>query len=101
DTGFSSSTISKSNSFMSSSSETSESDDFQPRKNRISLVIKDRSQIKTDDNIQDLRSAVSRLSLRGPLNKNTINKEDELFDGLAKRRSQKWEEEHLGKMRKS
>lgn len=101
ETGFSSGTMSKSSSFMSSSSEDSESDDFQPRKNRISLVIKDRSQIKNDDNnLQDLRSAVSRLSLGAPLNKNSISKGNGFFDELDKGRKQK-EDEHLGKMRKS
>lgn len=92
-----------SNSFKTISDSDSEEID-QPRKNRISLIIKDRSKIKVeDDNIQDLRSAISMLSLGSPVPKNSfINKKNDDIDELMKTNSKFSEEgEHLGKMRES
>lgn len=55
----------------------SSDEDFYPRKNKINLVIKDRSQIKTTEDPSELRSAVSRLSLGVPLSKKMISQDFE------------------------
>lgn len=61
---------------LDSSTETSDGDDS-PQKNKINLVIKDRSQVVPEDDPSELRSAVSRLSLGMPLGKKVVNQEFE------------------------